>query len=156
MSYIITDEQCDLILRRFEIAPKDFRKMVDTRLDDELFNEILVLSTEGAASNESGWTEDGKIAESLLDTIVAIEYNQAREFSRINRKALAKDDVCGCFYCMSIFSPKEIEEWVPERWGSKKEVTALCPHCGIDSVIGASSGYPITVDFLRGMNKISF
>ncbi|OWK39493.1 hypothetical protein FRUB_06056 [Fimbriiglobus ruber] len=29
--------------------------------------------------------------------------------------------------------------------------TALCPKCGIDSVIGTGSGYPVTAEFLEQM-----
>jgi len=35
-------------------------------------------------------------------------------------------------------------------------MTALCPRCGIDSVIGSASGYPITADFLLMMRKYYF
>jgi hypothetical protein len=31
--------------------------------------------------------------------------------------------------------------------------TALSPECGIDSVIGSASGYPVTLDFLRRMQE---
>jgi hypothetical protein len=43
--------------------------------------------------------------------------------------------------------PKEIEDWIED------EATALCPHCGIDSVIGSKSGYPITAEFLQKMKE---
>lgn len=36
---------------------------------------------------------------------------------------------CSCFYCGKRFNPKEIKEW------TDKGQTAICPHCGIDSVI---------------------
>jgi hypothetical protein len=29
--------------------------------------------------------------------------------------------------------------------------TAICPRCGIDSVIGDESGYPVTREFLAAM-----
>lgn len=57
---------------------------------------------------------------------------------------------CGCFYCGVIFEPSEIKNWVDEWEGVGQ--TALCPHCGIDSVIGAESGYPITEEFLTRMH----
>ncbi|MCL2337863.1 MAG: cytoplasmic protein [Firmicutes bacterium] len=60
--------------------------------------------------------------------------------------AADKGYICGCFYCQAIFSPKEIKEWVKDISG-----TALCPYCGIDSIIGESSGYPITPQFLKKM-----
>jgi hypothetical protein len=56
--------------------------------------------------------------------------------------------VCGCFYCLDVFTPDEIEEWLSE------EKTALCPRCGIDSVIGDLSGYPVrNADFLKAMHQ---
>jgi hypothetical protein len=48
---------------------------------------------------------------------------------------------------MKIFNPAEITEWVDDG------DTALCPYCGIDSVIGESSGFPITDKFLKEMHQ---
>lgn len=36
----------------------------------------------------------------------------------------------------------------PAQTGEGQKVTALCPRCGIDSVIGSPSGYPVTPEFL--------
>ena len=71
----------------------------------------------------------------------------AHKYCTANRKQLAKDKVCGCFYCLKIYDPKEIEDWIQDKDGD----TALCPYCDIDSVIGESSGYPITLGFLKEM-----
>ncbi|MBQ8858695.1 MAG: cytoplasmic protein [Clostridia bacterium] len=76
---------------------------------------------------------------------------KAHDFCINNRGALMGDAVCGCFYCLKIFSPSEIEEWIQDE----KE-TAICPYCGIDSIIGESSGYPITKEFLEEMQKYWF
>lgn len=67
-----------------------------------------------------------------------------------HKRYLKRDKVCGCFYCLKIFSPNKIEDWI-DRYG-----TALCPFCGIDSVIGQSSGYPITKKFLEKMHMAWF
>ncbi|MBE6669299.1 MAG: cytoplasmic protein [Ruminococcaceae bacterium] len=75
----------------------------------------------------------------------------AHEFCTNNKEALQKDKICGCFYCLNIFSPTEIKEWIPDSRG-----TARCPYCGIDSVIGEYSGLPITVEFLSEMNEYWF
>ena len=75
----------------------------------------------------------------------------AHQYCNNNKEMLLKDSVCGCFYCLEIFSPTEIERWI-----DSKQDTALCPHCGIDSVIGESAGYPITKEFLTEMNKYWF
>lgn len=66
-------------------------------------------------------------------------------------EALKKDKVCGCFYCLTIFSPEEIDDWLIDDNDADRLGTAICPHCGIDSVIGESSGYPITKEFLKKM-----
>lgn len=78
---------------------------------------------------------------------------KAHEFSSYNYDVLKSDTVCGCFYCGKIFEPAEINGWTSEPDGSK---TALCPYCGIDSVIGGNSGYPITEEFLEKMRKYWF
>ncbi len=70
----------------------------------------------------------------------------AHSFSSNHKKQLLQDKKCGCFYCLEIFDPKEIKEWVPDYEG-----TAICPYCGLDSIIGESSGYPITKEFLSKM-----
>lgn len=56
---------------------------------------------------------------------------------------------CGCFYCLKIFEPKEIEEYIEDDNELDRYGTAICPYCGIDSVISESSGYPITEDFFE-------
>lgn len=75
---------------------------------------------------------------------------KAHEFSSKNMPALQNDRVCGCFYCLRIFSPVQIERRLVS------EETALCPYCGIDSIIGESSGYPITEEFIAKMKAYWF
>ena len=80
------------------------------------------------------------------------DYVAAHYYSANHKPELEKDTVCGCFDCLNIFEPKEIDEWIvvgtPIDWRG----TALCPYCGTDSVIGESSGYPITKEFLQKMH----
>ena len=75
------------------------------------------------------------------------QFEMAHRFSSHHRKELVKDKICGCFYCLKIYNPPEITDWCDN------ENTAICPYCGIDSVIGESSGFPITEQFLNGMHK---
>lgn len=51
-----------------------------------------------------------------------------------NRQLLEASEFCGCYYCCKIFKADSITEWVKEK-RSGGGFTALCPHCGIDSVI---------------------
>lgn len=83
------------------------------------------------------------------------DYKQAHKHSLNHRKEVEASQNCGCFYCLSIFLPSQIKEWVDED-EEDMGTTALCPKCGIDSVLGDKSGYPIYKDFLQTMNKIWF
>jgi len=76
--------------------------------------------------------------------------------SNNHKPELEKDRVCGCFYCMQIYDPAELEEWIIDDNPCDKRGTAICPKCGIDSVIGESSGFPITKEFLTAMHNYWF
>jgi len=49
-----------------------------------------------------------------------------------------------------MFGPDQIAEWVDE------DDTALCPICGVDSVLADGSGLLITKDFLEAMQAVWF
>ena len=65
-----------------------------------------------------------------------------------NRKALEQSEFCACFYCLESFSPTEITEWTDSN-----DSTAMCPKCGIDSVLGSAQGFKLDQEFLSKMNK---
>ncbi len=76
---------------------------------------------------------------------------EAHKYSSNNKPSLSDDKKCGCFYCLNIFNPSEIKKYIKDNSG-----TAVCPYCGVDSVIGESSGYHITKEFLKGMYNVWF
>ncbi len=84
------------------------------------------------------------------------DYIEAHEHSIYHREEILSSKVCGCFYCLEIFSPSEINNWVDVPDDNNIGQTALCPRCMIDSVIGDKSGYPITKDFLTKMKEYWF
>ena len=97
------------------------------------------------------------------------DYLEAHRYCANHRAALEHDRVCGCFHCRRIFSPEEITQWgrmkrpadpnrhgKTDRWLYDEEDTAFCPYCGVDAVLGESSGYPITEEFLTAMNRTWF
>jgi len=72
----------------------------------------------------------------------------AHKHSIRHRQELERSAVCGCFYCGETFAPSEITDWCDDKG------TALCPTCGIDSIIGSASGYPVSEKrFLRSMHE---
>ena len=75
------------------------------------------------------------------------DYIAAHKHSIDHRGEIEASEICGCFHCRKIFPPPEIEEWTDDGG------TALCPNCGIDSVIGSRSGNRITMRLLREMHR---
>jgi hypothetical protein len=82
--------------------------------------------------------------------MITIDHISAHEHSSRHREELTRSEQCGCFYCLAIFEPSAVNKWIDGQ------TTAMCPQCGIDSVIGSASGYPITKDFLAKMQEYWF
>jgi hypothetical protein len=78
---------------------------------------------------------------------------EAHAHSINNRIEINSSEQCGCFCCLNIFKPETISEWVTS---ANDDELCMCPYCGIDSVLGDTSGYPINNDFLKTMNKYWF
>jgi len=65
-----------------------------------------------------------------------------------HRQEIEASELCGCFYCETTFSPADITKWTDDGQ------TALCPRCGIDSVLAARPDVPATAPaFLRAMHE---
>ena len=79
---------------------------------------------------------------------------EAHRHSIRHRDEVLRSEQCGCFYCLAVFLPSSIVEWCDTVSGVGQ--TALCPHCGIDSVIGSAAGFPLTQDFLTRMKQYWF
>ncbi|MNS30646.1 hypothetical protein D3C72_626820 [compost metagenome] len=78
---------------------------------------------------------------------------QAHIGSYFHKDEILLSDLCGCFCCEQTFLPSEITEWIEENLGIGE--TAICPKCGIDSVL--SSRFPIKdKEFLTAMNVMWF
>jgi hypothetical protein len=75
---------------------------------------------------------------------------QAHKHSSQHRAEILRSVNCGCFYCVETFSTGSIEYWTDE------DQTAICPLCGIDSVLGDASGFSVQTDFLSQMRKYWF
>ena len=95
------------------------------------------------------------------------DYKQAHTHCANHRDEIERSKICGCFYCLDIFPAIDIIDWIDpppnkdvSNLSDKEEnaigSTALCPKCGIDSVLGDKSGYLIDKDFLEAMHKIWF
>ena len=67
-----------------------------------------------------------------------------------HRALLQQSERCGCFYCLQIFTYSEIEDWCDD------EQTAMCPHCGIDAVLGSAAVEEFSPELLQVMQAVYF
>lgn len=84
---------------------------------------------------------------------MSFDLDRAHRHSAGHRAELLASERCGCFYCLAVFSPQAIDEWIDADADSDDEAgtTALCPACGIDAVIGSAAGFPLRREFLQAM-----
>jgi hypothetical protein len=87
-----------------------------------------------------------------------INYQQVHSQCGWHEQAIRRSKKVGCFHCLSIFGPAEIEEWIEEPSDCPRGPgkTALCPSCNIDAVLPDSIGYPLTPELLKAMNEKYF
>ncbi len=97
------------------------------------------------------WQEDHKNKVACFPSNI----REAHAHSSNHRTEIADSTLCGCFCCCELFPPSDILEWVDE--GSDGQgTTAICPKCGVDSVIGDKSGVEISKPFLATMRAYWF
>ena len=120
------------------------------QLTDQISGEIHSGSPSGsfdkyvAEAIEELWHE-------LMDTATTLQYDEAHTHSIRHRKEIMESKFCGCFFCMEMFDPAEIEIWTDYNENDSEGQTAMCPYCFTDSVIGDKSGFPVINSFLEGM-----
>lgn len=140
-----------------------YRQTIESQFEDAPDKKLVFAVAYGCISKAVGQKKanieyfkakgfDVKIVEGrnigLYEAQLLDDVSAAHKFSIYNRRQIMKSKLCGCFYCCEIFTPDKITNWLNEGCG-----TALCPECGIDSVIGDASGYPITKEFMQDMHK---
>jgi hypothetical protein len=79
--------------------------------------------------------------------VAPVAVRQAHRHSSRHRAEVLASTTCGCFSCLQRFAPRAITAWTDDG------ATALCPQCGIDSVLGDRAGYPITPAFLGDLRR---
>ncbi len=70
-----------------------------------------------------------------------------------NSGDLCASEFCGCFNCYAIFPPTSLKWRSNEDTERLGDLTAVCPHCGVDTLIGDHEGYVITKQLLKRMKK---
>jgi hypothetical protein len=80
----------------------------------------------------------------------------AHDRSSNHQAEVLASDVCACFFCLRTFAPDAISEWADAPTDEEEGQTALCPICGIDSVLGSRTGLPMDGEFLKEMQHYWF
>ena len=71
-------------------------------------------------------------------------------YSANNKDLILKSTICYCFHCKRQVTPSEIVRYL------EIENTAICPYCGVDSIIPDSTEHELTSDTVDKMNKYWF
>ena len=79
-------------------------------------------------------------------------YASYRQHAVDNEIEIVQSNTCGCFFCRSIFSARDVNDWYSDDRG----MSALCPECGMDAVIGDASGIKIDKPLLKQMNVLFY
>ena len=77
-------------------------------------------------------------------------YIAAHKHSAKHRPEIEASARCSCFFCFRSFKSADIKSWIDSNQ------TALCPRCGVDSVLGSASQHRLDDSFLRGMHTHFF
>lgn len=65
-----------------------------------------------------------------------------------NEIEILQSKSCSCFFCRQTYDARKVNDWINDERG----VTAICPECGMDAVIGDASGVVLDKDLLKEMN----
>lgn len=64
-----------------------------------------------------------------------------------NRAEIEASNMCACFDCGKTFPSCVVTAFIDDGQ------TAMCPHCGMDTVIGDASGISLDENFLKAMRR---
>ena len=78
------------------------------------------------------------------------EINRKDVYAAGRKEVIDRSDWCVCFYCFSRFYIDEIVEWCDD------DNTAICPCCGIDTVIGSEVAGKMSTRTLKELHTDGF
>lgn len=77
------------------------------------------------------------------------DLQKAHTGSTRHRRDIERSAFCGCFCCERVFNAADITEWIDE------DQTAMCPRCGIDSVLGSANCVPFRLNGAEFLARMS-
>src|SRR4051812_49015519 len=83
------------------------------------------------------------------------EFEAIRAYSGHHRELMERSERAGCFHCQKIFSPVEIVAWIEGRQletnNLEDGVSALCPRCGVNTVLPSAADIVLDRSLLAAM-----
>lgn len=76
---------------------------------------------------------------------------RAHTYTLDNYPMLFAQQACVCIYCKERFASHAIRDYSYSEKG-----TALCPKCGIDSIVGEYAGFELSDAFIEKMHEYFF
>jgi len=91
-------------------------------------------------------------------TMTEYNYSEIHRLCGWHEEAIKSSVNVGCFYCLKIYPPSKIVEWIDEAPDCPRGPgkTAVCPYCDIDSVLPESELYQLTQEFINDMGSEFF
>jgi len=77
------------------------------------------------------------------------KFLELAKHSSHNEIEILHSKTCSCYFCRQTYNARDVNDWTNDKGG----VTALCPVCGMDSVIGDASGVPLDKNLLKDLNQ---
>ncbi len=70
-----------------------------------------------------------------------------------NEIEIIRSKKCGCYFCTKTYNARKVTEW---EQGDGGRASAICPECGMSTVIGDASGVPLSKDLLKEMHEVFY
>ena len=78
------------------------------------------------------------------------DYMKISHLAFKNKEIIKNSNKVACYYCLNIYDANLIRDYT-------NDLTAICPYCNVDSIIGDITKYPIeNKNFLEHMNWYGF
>lgn len=70
-----------------------------------------------------------------------------------NELDILQSKTCSCLFCQQNYSARKVSEWNTDK---NNQMSAVCPECGMDAVVGDASGYVLDDDDIETLHKTYF
>jgi TPR repeat protein len=77
---------------------------------------------------------------------------EIRQHAVNNDIEILKSVNCSCFFCRQTYSARKVSDWITDERG----VTAICPECGMDAVVGDAAGFALDRETLKALNLLYY